>query len=204
MLFFPKPRFNTLFHTLRNRLFRIQGNCDSSTPPIFFSDSFRKEAISHRPEQCILIANRNLCEIFNSSVWLHNIHIRTDTPRRSSTAMQQLFLVNGSSVQLWMTNVTFQGVGDGLNHCSDCALTARYNARVYTEGESQLHNMRIKSVIAILSGYHIQFLLCLLPELYWRVPPHACPMITRAMCPNVPTIDPAPSCLLYTSPSPRD
>lgn len=146
VLFFSKPRFTTLFHTLRNRLFRMQGSCDTRTPSIFFTDSFSKEVIPHRPEQCILIANRNLWEIFNSSVWLHSIHIRADAPRRTSTAMQQHLLVSGSSAQFWMTNMTFQG----LNHCSDCALTARYNARVYAEGESPLHN--IKCVTAILSG----------------------------------------------------
>ena len=46
----------------------------------------------------------------------------------------QLFGIQGPSTEVWMTEVTLQGNGDGERDCDDCSLRVFTEAAVYAEG----------------------------------------------------------------------
>lgn len=67
-------------------------------------------------------------------MWLDNLYVRTTTPRQAN--LFQFLNIYGEDAQLWMTNVTMQGNGDGQSDCNNCGLQVAVNAAVFAEGAS--------------------------------------------------------------------
>ena len=122
----------------------MQGNCGFKAPALIrpslsISDAPPSEQGPHKPGQCIILANYNLWEIFNTRLLLHNLDIHAAAPLR--TSFQQLMLVSGRDAQVWMLNVSLQGAGDGLQHCTDCGITVRDRAQVFAKGAATILSM---------------------------------------------------------------
>ena len=70
------------------------------------------------PGQCLLLVD-HLLMWMDDRMWLDNLYVRLASPRYNEFGG---FVTGGNASELWMTGVTLQGNGDGVQDCDDCAL----------------------------------------------------------------------------------
>lgn len=108
----------------------VQGNCAGAAP------SFKLPP-SHAPlrplltGQCLLLADEQVLSA-GSRLWLDGLYFRLTSPRHR--LFSQLIVTHGAGTEVWMTNVTLQGNGDGQQDCYICGVGVASNAAVYAEG----------------------------------------------------------------------
>jgi hypothetical protein len=102
----------------------VQGNCASVDPPSASFPSGHAPLRSLLPNQCLLLADHHLQAVLGGKLWLDSLYVRRTTQVTGSVF--SLLQVLGSDAEMWMTGVTLQGNGDGMN--------VEDQARVYAEG----------------------------------------------------------------------
>lgn len=119
----------------------MQGNCNADAE--FGGVPVKHAAMRElQPRQCLLIADHNVLEVWDSNLWLNNIYFRLTNPR--SGTFDQIVLVTGPLAKVWMTDVTMQGNGDLVQDCIDCGVTVRAQGNMFVGGASlePLHTLR--------------------------------------------------------------
>lgn len=96
------------------------------------------------PRQCVLFVNHNLMWLINTRLWLDALYVRLTTPRNADEGFAQLIYLGRISElsdeeDLWMTDVTLQGNGDGEPDCDFCAMHLVYGALVFAQGVAPEH-----------------------------------------------------------------
>ena len=83
------------------------------------------------PRQCLLLADTDLLYVGGTKLWLDGLYVRLTTPR--DDVFFRFIEVGETIGELWMTNVTLQGNGDGALDCYTCGLDL-WSSAVYAEG----------------------------------------------------------------------
>ena len=78
--------------------------------------------------QCLLRADDKPMSV-TENLWLDRLYIRLTSPKNG---FMLEFVCADNSSELWMTEVTFQGNGDGEHDCVSCRL--RSDGLVYAKG----------------------------------------------------------------------
>lgn len=114
----------------------MQGNCNAESE---FGSVPPKHAPlrDFQPEQCLLVADHNVLEVWDSKLWLEGFYFRLAEPRLGT--FDQFVLVTGSIAELWMTHVTMQGNGNDVQDCIDCGVAVRGEGSVYGGGALTVH-----------------------------------------------------------------
>ena len=119
----------------------MQGNCDESALPDLDLPPSHAPLRPLKPGQCLLLANNNLFEVNGTKLWIDNLHIRLTVARDDQ--FSHLVEVRGASGELWMTNMSIQGNGDGVRDCWACGLYAWEAGKTYVSGVLLTHGWAI-------------------------------------------------------------
>lgn len=109
----------------------MQGNCDF---PVEFGGvpEHHVPLRALRPQQCLLVVDHNVLEVWDSQLWLDRIYFRLGNG--PSGTFDQFVLVTGTIAELWMTHVTMQGNGDNIQDCIDCGFAVRSGGSMFASG----------------------------------------------------------------------
>lgn len=121
----------------------MQGNCNDESE---FGSVPPKHAPlrDFQPEQCLLVADHNVLEVWDSKLWLEGFYFRLAEPRLGT--FDQFVLVTGSIAEFWMTHVTMQGNGDDVQDCINCGVAVRGEGSVYAGGAHPCRHIFIPCV----------------------------------------------------------
>ena len=86
------------------------------------------------PGQCLLLVDTALMYVDKNNLWLDGLYVRLKDVRDPEGIFGQIIGVGRSNLQVWMTNITLQGNGDGVQDCSYCGLYIWWSASGYCEG----------------------------------------------------------------------
>jgi hypothetical protein len=114
----------------------MQGNCNSEAE---FGTVPLKHAPLRRllPRQCLILANHNVLEVWDSQLWLDSLYFRLTNPQKGS--FDQFVIVKGPIAEVWMTSVTLQGNGDFVQDCVDCGFTVLNGGKLFAGGTFPAH-----------------------------------------------------------------
>lgn len=118
----------------------MQGNCVGVDKPLYIPPSSHAPLLPILPYQCLILVDGDLGRVWGVELWLDGLYFRLTTPREIAGEKDGFnfnnYLINlqGDTTELWMTNVTLQGNGDGVQDCDDCALSLHKGVAVYAEG----------------------------------------------------------------------
>ena len=99
----------------------MQGNCEGVGPPSPDLPSGHAPLRDMQERQCLLLTDAEVMDV-NSSLWLDGLYMRLTMPRDTDGEFLE-FIDSGSGTQgLYMTGLTLQGNGDGVQDCFSCAL----------------------------------------------------------------------------------
>ena len=119
------------------QMFCMQGNCSTSPPD---EDTLGLPPAAARlrpflPGQCLILTDKNTFYVANQALWLHNVYVRVRLSTRE--LFDELVQVWYTDSQLWVTNSTFQGDGNGAQDCDVCGIH-NSGAALYVEGTAPL------------------------------------------------------------------
>lgn len=118
----------------------MQGNCEGLAPPSPYLDPSHVPLRPLLPRQCLLLADDDLLIVYSSQVWLDGLYVRLTTPRDTETGLFGSFISLGTNEsQVWMTDVTLQGNGNGMRVCDECALSVWLEGSAYAQGAATAH-----------------------------------------------------------------
>lgn len=87
------------------------------------------------PSQCLLLVDTALLYVDKTrNLWLDNLYVRLKDVRDEEGMFGQIIGIGRSKVEVWMTNLTLQGNGDGIQDCSYCGIYIWWTAGGYCEG----------------------------------------------------------------------
>jgi hypothetical protein len=99
----------------------MQGNC-AAAPPSAASlglSGAQPALLPLLPYQCLLIADMDLLFASRpSQLWLDGLYVRYSRTARVDSFYEFLFTYG----KMWMTAVTLQGNGDGVDDCTTCGV----------------------------------------------------------------------------------
>jgi hypothetical protein len=107
----------------------MQGNCAAAPPsaaPLGLSGAALLPLL---PYQCLLIADMDLLYAESpSQLWLDGLYVRY----RRTARVDEFYNYLKTESKMWMTAVTLQGDGDGVDDCKTCGVWS--TGQVYAEG----------------------------------------------------------------------
>lgn len=109
----------------------VQGKCDDPAPDVDLPAS-HAPLLPLEKDQCLLFASSNLISVNSSNLWIDKLYIRFTTAR--DVEFTHLIEARGAAGNLWTTNTTLQGNGDGLRDCWACGIYTWEGAKSYAEG----------------------------------------------------------------------
>jgi hypothetical protein len=118
----------------------MQGNCYSVETPSASFPSGHAPLRPLLPNQCLLLADEDLLNVRAGNLWLDSLYVRLTTPRDAGGVFYG-FIQVGFEAAVWMTGVTLQGNGDGVEDCWACGLIFWAKARVYAEGAASAFSL---------------------------------------------------------------
>ena len=110
----------------------MQGNCEGAGPPSPNLASDHAPLREMQVRQRLLLADPEVMDV-NSSLWLDGLYMRLTSPRDSDGEFLEFIDSSTATEGLYMTGVTLQGNGDGVQDCFSCAIFVDSSA-VYAEG----------------------------------------------------------------------
>ena len=110
----------------------MQGNCEGAEVPELNLPSGHAPLRDMQARQCLLLADAEVMDV-NGSLWLDSLYMRLTAPRDEDGEFLEFIDSSTATEGLYMTGVTLQGNGDGVQDCFSCAIFVDSSA-VYAEG----------------------------------------------------------------------
>ena len=120
----------------------LQGNCAAEFPTQAALGLPATDAPLHprlTGRQCLLLADSDVLQVTAdvtgeaAQMWLDGVYLRLTQPRNMGE-MNELVKVFGDGVEVWVTDCTLQGNGNGQRTCTECGLECGGSAKLYVEG----------------------------------------------------------------------
>jgi hypothetical protein len=107
----------------------MQGNCAAAPPSAASLGLSGAALLPLLPYQCLLIADMDLLyAVSTSQLWLDGLYVRY----RRTACVDEFYEFLKTESKMWMTAVTLQGDGDGVDDCDTCGVCS--GGQVYAEG----------------------------------------------------------------------